>query len=89
MRLPPESIRSMVFFNPARASSQVMLSGGLRELNFFGSFMPDRIEYVERGGDTVSITLERIEIDAPLGDETFVLDLPEDVEITELLDEIK
>ena len=52
-------------------------------------FMPDRIEYVERGGDTVSITLERIEIDAPLDDETFVLDLPEDVEITELLDEIK
>ena len=52
-------------------------------------FMPDRIEYVEPGGDTVSITLERIEIDAPLAEETFVLDLPEDVEITEPLDEIK
>jgi len=52
-------------------------------------FMPDRVEYVQRDGDTVSITLERIEIDAPLGDETFVLDLPEDVEITEPLDDSK
>ena len=52
-------------------------------------FMPDRIEYVERGGDTVSITLEQIETDAPLNDATFVIDLPEHVEITEPLDEIE
>lgn len=46
-------------------------------------FIPERVEYVERGGDVVSIAFENVELGVALDASVFTLDLPEGVEISE------
>lgn len=49
-----------------------------------GSFLPRKFNVVHAGGDERLVTLEDLVLNEPIDDSEFILELPDDVEVTEI-----